>query len=89
MTVPTPDAGLAMLGKAVESLDAPYVVVNTPASGVRIFDERLLVLTSLGREPRATWSLAITADRIKDGADDDGLGGVLVRIRLRISCKPC
>ena len=70
----TPDAGLAMLGKAVESLDAQYVVVNTPASGVRVFDELPLVLTSLGREPRATWSLAITADRIKDGADDDGLG---------------
>ena len=69
----TPDAGLAMLGKAVESLDAQYVVVNTPASGVRVFDELPLVLTSLGREPRATWSLAITADRIKDGADDDGL----------------
>jgi hypothetical protein len=67
------DAGLAMLGKAVESLDAQYVVVNTPASGVRVFDELPLVLTSLGREPRATWSLAITADRVKDGADDDGL----------------
>ena len=67
------EAGMELLGKAVRSLDAEYVVVNTPASGVRIFDEFPMVLATLGREPRATWSLAINADRTENGAEDDGL----------------
>ncbi|MHB8190634.1 MAG: hypothetical protein ACYDHP_09505 [Ferrimicrobium sp.] len=69
----TDEAGMELLGKTVGSLDAQYVIVNTPANGVRIFDEFPLVLASLGREPRATWSLAINADRIMNGAEDDGL----------------
>jgi hypothetical protein len=67
------DAGVALLGNAVEALEAQYIVVNTPAGGARVFDELPFLLPALGREPRATWSLAITADRVKDGADDDGL----------------
>lgn len=69
----TDEAGMELLGKTVGSLDARYVIVNTPANGVRIFDEFPLVLASLGREPRACWSLAINADRIMNGAEDDGL----------------
>jgi hypothetical protein len=69
----TDEDGIDVLGKAVATLDAQYVIVNTPASGVRIFDEFPLVLASLDREPRAAWSLAITADRITNGGEDDGL----------------
>ena len=78
-------SGMDVLGKAVAEIDAEYVIVNTPASGVRIFDEFPEVLASLDFEPRAAWSLGINADRIKDGAEDDGLftsmdGGMLSAI---------
>ena len=84
----TDESGIELLGKAVESLDAQYVIANTPASGVRIFDELPMVLATLGREPRVAWSLAINADRVTNIGDDDGLftsmdGGMLSAVELK------
>lgn len=64
---------MELLGKAIGTLDARYLIVNTPASGVRIFDEFPMILATLGSEPRAAWSLAITADRVTNRAEGDGL----------------
>lgn len=74
--------GAELFNEAVNSLGDGFVVVNTPATGSRMFDEIPRLLRSAGWEARATWCLAIKPDRTCDGVNEDGLfesldGGML------------
>lgn len=67
------EEGVELFNEAVNSLPDGYIVVNTPASGSRMFDEIPGILRSAAWETRATWCLAIKPDRSCDGVNEDGL----------------
>lgn len=66
-------SGLVAFSDAVRDLKEDWIVVNTPASGARIFDEQPEALAMFNREIRAVWSLSINADRNEGGIENDGL----------------
>ncbi len=67
------EEGVELFNGAVNGLPNGYVVVNTPASGCRMFDEIPGILRSAAWETRAIWCLAIKPDRSRDGVNEDGL----------------
>ncbi len=66
-------AGVAAFSEAAESLPGDYLVVNAPATGVRIFEEIPEALAASSWQTRASWCLSLSADRNGDGVADDGL----------------
>ena len=67
------EEGVELFNEAVNSLPDGHIVVNTPATGSRMFDEIPGLLESTGWTTRATWCLAIKPDRTHDGVNEDGL----------------
>ncbi len=67
------EEGVELFNEAVNGLADGFVVVNTPATGSRMFDELPGLLESTGWITRATWCLAIKPDRTHDGVNEDGL----------------
>lgn len=66
-------SGLVAFSDALGQLEEDWIVVNTPASGARVFDEQPEILAAFGYEVRAAWSLSINADRTEGGFENDGL----------------
>lgn len=67
-------AGVVAFGGALgEAGKTAYAVVNTPATGVRIFEERPEALRGLDWDMRATWCLSVSADRSDNGVGEDGI----------------
>lgn len=66
-------SGLVAFNDALRELEEDWIVVNTPASGARMFDEQPETLAVFNREIRAAWSLSINADRSEGGFENDGL----------------
>jgi hypothetical protein len=67
------DVGVEAFNEAVNSLGEGYIIVNTPATGSRMFDELPQVLRDATWNIRATWCMSIKADRTRDGVEEDGL----------------
>lgn len=67
------DVGVNAFSEAVNSLSDGYIIVNTPATGSRMFEELPEVLRDATWDIRATWCLSIKADRTRDGVEEDGL----------------
>ena len=66
--------GSVAFAGAVRRLEGEWVVVNTPASGARLFDENPEILAAFGGyELRAVWSLSVNADRSDGEMENDGI----------------
>jgi len=68
-------SGSVAFADALRALDSEWIIVNTPASGVRPFENDPEILAAFKGEYdlRAAWSLSVNADRTLADSEDDGI----------------